>query len=227
VEEITARLRILGTSSSVRLKAELTGSDPLQRDKLTCEHARKLARFHSLDETHHPKIITLARAAERFAYRMLRDWREKGTWLVISGQTGCGKSHVARRVATFWNHHKIEAWHQGWIQGDHLPDAEFIIWPIACEAPRDEWKEWLAGIRQARVALFDDVGSESDRFRSGEPAERLREALEATERKWVIVTTNIPAEKWASRFDQRVADRLNKAAHIDLQNVPSYRGKQP
>ena len=197
----------------------------MQRANQTSVHARKLAKFHSLDETHHPDVVTLARAAERFAYRMLRDWREKGTWLVISGQTGCGKSHVARKVARFWDLHKIEAWSNGWILGDHLPNAEFVTWPIACEAPRDEWKEWLQGIRCARVVLFDDVGSESDRFRSGEPAERLREALEATERKWVIITTNIPADKWCSRFDQRVADRLNKASHIDLRDVPSYRGK--
>lgn len=226
-EALTGRLlRTLETSSSARPKAEPIGSDVLTRDRLTFENARKLAKFHSLDESHHHKIVTLARAAERFVYRMLRDWREKGTWLVISGQTGCGKSHVARKVARFWDLHKIEAWSNGWILVDHLPNAEFVTWPIACEAPRDEWKEWLHGIRCARVVLFDDVGSESDRFRSGEPAERLREALEATERKWVIITTNIPADKWCSRFDQRVADRLNKAAHIDLRDVPSYRGKK-
>lgn len=132
---------------------------------------------------------------------------------------------MARKVAKFWDLNKIDAWARGWIPGDHLPNAEFVIWPLAAEAPRYEWKDWLAGIRSARVVLFDDVGSESDRFRSGEPAERLREALEAVERKWVVLTTNIEPNRWSARFDQRVADRLNKAAHVSLEHVPSYRGK--
>ena len=184
------------------------------------------AKYLSLDEGHHDQVGVLAKTAEGFMNRMLRDLRDRGTWLVISGQTGCGKSHVARKVARFWDLHKIEAWSNGWILGDHLPNAEFVTWPIACEAPRDEWKEWLQGIRCARVVLFDDVGSESDRFRSGEPAERLREALEATERKWVIITTNIKPCNWAARFDQRVADRLHAAHHIGMWEVPSYRGKK-
>ena len=158
--------------------------------------------------------------------RIIRDLRDKGTWLVVSGQTGCGKSHVARAVAKFWDHHKIDAWSRGWVPGVHLPNAEFIIWPLAVECGRDEWREWLTGIRTARVAIFDDVGSESDRFKSGEPAERLREALEACERKWVLITTNVRPEKWATKFDQRVADRLNAAHHVPMWDVPSYRGLQ-
>ena len=184
VVEITARLhRILETNGSARRKAEPIGSESQPRDVMPPKSASWRAKYLSLDEGHHDQVRVLAKTAEGFMHRMLRDLRDRGTWLVISGQTGCGKSHVARKVARFWDLHKIEAWSNGWILGDHLPNSEFVTWPIACEAPRDEWKEWLAGIRCARVVLFDDVGSESDRFRSGEPAERLREALEATERK--------------------------------------------
>lgn len=184
-------------------------------------------KFHFLDESHHTQVRLLARAAERFAYRMVRDWREKGTWLVVSGQTGCGKSHVARAIARFWDSEHVDAYADGRLAGlSHLGCAEFINWALAVQCEADEWKEWLYSVRQARVVIVDDVGAESDRYKSGVPAERLLALLNSIEKKWVVITTNIQAENWAKRFDQRIADRLNAAAHVDMFAVPSYRGRK-
>lgn len=169
----------------------------------------------------------LARACERFCGRMLREMRDKGTWMVVGGQTGCGKSHVAKAVAHYWDTHKIDAWHRGWLgTSSHLPNAEFVLWTLALNAEEREWKDWLQGIKEARLVVLDDLGAESDRFRSGKNTERLLSVLNSIERKWVLITTNVQGNQWVKVWDQRVADRLKGAVYLDLFKVPSYRGRK-
>lgn len=158
-------------------------------------------------------------------HRIVRNLRDRGTWLVVSGQTGTAKSHVARKVARWWDTQKITAWDQGWLPWSDLPAAEFVLWPLACTADNREWIDWLWQIRAARVVVIDDLGAESDRFRSGVPQERLLEVLNTCEGKWTMITTNVHPDHWAKRFDQRIADRLSAGAHVGLWEVPSYRNK--
>ena len=72
----------------------------------------------------------------------------------------------------------------------------------------------------ADVVLFDDIGSEEDRYRTGAPTRILGDILDDLHRKkrFVFITTNIAPEGWKERWDGRVEDRLLRldAEIIDL-----------
>lgn len=80
-------------------------------------------------------------------------------------------------------------------------------------------------IQSADIVLLDDVGSESDKFKSQSNVSRLRRVLATCEHKWTMVNANFQRELWPSKFDVRVADRLGSMAYLDLTGVPSYRTK--
>ena len=75
----------------------------------------------------------------------------------------------------------------------------------------------------ADVLFLDDIGSESDKYRSGETIDALCQVLGRRENKWTIVTTNYLIEEWPTAFDARVSDRLFRNSIIcDLRHSGSY-----
>lgn len=76
----------------------------------------------------------------------------------------------------------------------------------------------------ASLVIVDDLGTETDQFRSGAPTQRLCELLNACERKHLWATTNVPPAGWAAKWDQRVEDRL-LSADVVVVKAPSYRSE--
>jgi len=95
----------------------------------------------------------------------------------------------------------------------------------------EDWKrveEEIHGIGQVRgldLLVLDDLGAETDRYRSGVPTARLQRVLELMEHRWLLITTNVPKDKWRERWDQRICSRLEASAYISLFHVPDYRPK--
>lgn len=173
-----------------------------------------------LDETH-PPGRRIALTCESWIKAAARNKRDRGTWLVVSGPTGIGKSHALRRCRRFLANHAIDLYSEGlWPS---VPAVVFGVWSRVCELPRDEWEDWLYDLRRAAVVILDDVGSEVDRFRSGEPAERLRVTLEECGAKWLAISTNAAPDVWETNFDARVVSRLNRAVCLDLTGSKDYR----
>ena len=170
-------------------------------------------------------------SAEAFVQRSLREVRDRGTWLVLSGGTGTGKTHLAKRVRTYHNSHLIEAWSKGWLgAAQHIAAAEWVGWPSACRRDDDDWEEKMADIMAARMVIVDDAGAEVDPYRSDAPKARLQALLDACERKWLLLTTNVePGPAWRERFGVRSADRMMAARRVSLfatqsgDAVPSWR----
>lgn len=184
-------------------------------------------RVLGLEETVHPDVATMARAAEWFCKACLRDNRSKGNWLVLTGDTGIGKTHVAKKVAAYIRTHQIEAYASGWIHTDNLFSPVFARWDTIADASDKEFSELLDyEVRGAWLIVLDDIGAETDRFKSGVPEARLKAILDACERKWLLMTTNVHPDSWEERWGRRVQDRLRDAIIITLAGVPSYRGKQ-
>jgi len=175
-----------------------------------------------MDETT-PSARKLARFVEAFVKAAARNKRDNGTWLVISGPTGVGKSHVTRKANRFLANHAVDLWAEGLWPAP--PSAIGYTWSRVVELPKDEWDDWLYDLRRAAFVTLDDIGSEVDRFRSGEPMERLRVTLEACERKWLLLTTNATPAQWSTAFDARVRSRLERAATLDLTGCADYRPK--
>lgn len=176
-----------------------------------------------MDETHHPKIAQLAISCKRFLFACLLDIRENGTWFIIEGNTGCGKSHVAKRLRRFYNGSKIEFWTGS---ESHLPNALWGYWPEVVGWDDDDFDDFVSEVKTSKLIILDDVGAESDRYRSGEPATRLARVLERCDTKWVFITTNVSSRQWRERWDQRVSDRMLAGRRLSLFDVPSYRGKK-
>lgn len=181
-------------------------------------------RVLQLNLAHHPQVNTLAEWGEWFIRRAFNDHREDGTWLVLSGQPGCGKTHVARRVKRYLKDYNFDMYvRRG---GARLPNIEFFDWPRLAEIPDEgNFAEASVDLMEADIAVLDDIGSETDRFRSAASNSRLRRVLDSLEGRWLLVTTNIPQSRWNDVFGNRVADRLSAARYFNGEGIPSYRHK--
>lgn len=177
-----------------------------------------------MDESHHARLTGLLDAAEWYV-RALRGPERSPVNLVLSGSSGSGKSHVARRILKFAQGYGCEIitakvishWATVWID-----------WTLAAEA--DEESDFAEVRRQtddATMVVLDDVGSEADRFKNGVPGSRLRRVLTDCEnrRKWLVVTTNMSQKEALEAYDVRVADRLRAFHWFELGEIPSYRPK--
>jgi len=188
-----------------------------------------------LDITHHPKVVKLAEWTGYFVRRTLRNDRSGGTWLLLEGPTGTGKTHCGRfcaRVFNDWvwdailsrkpNGAPCTAW-----GGGFKPRAEVLNWSRFCiQAEADEGAQWrLDEVLENDLIVLDDVGAEADRFRSGANKAQLRDFLESCRNKWLLISTNIRKPEWLDAFGARVADRLDSARRFDTTGIPSYRAK--
>jgi len=145
--------------------------------------------------------------------------------MVVAGQTGCGKTHVARRIHEFVGLRLVDAYHSGWLPDTKLDSPAFLRWDRVAEMDDDDWDATVdRWVMPTHLVVVDDVGAETDRYKSGVPKSRLKQLLDICEHKWMFLTTNIGREEWEPTFGQRTADRLKEAKYLSMFDVPSYRG---
>lgn len=169
----------------------------------------------------------LASKAQEFAFQWLN--RDSGRRMrIVIGSVGTGKSHTARALnkwATFVAH---EAWVRQWHKhSDGLPRVVRVDWSVVASPEscvRREFDDWCQDVSEASMIILDDVGTETDQFKSGVPTERLTHVLNRCEGKFVWINTNVGPEDWSKRWDARVEDRLLAGECITV-NAPSYRSE--
>ena len=166
-----------------------------------------------------------ARKIARYAERWIKaaatnDPAAKSRWLVLAGATGVGKTHALRRAYAFLRNHSGDLWPRPYAMP---PGVVCYTWSRIVGLGPMSWDDIEVEAQRARMVLVDDMGSETDRFRTGEPVERLRTLLDVCAGKWLLVTTNVPKAKFLDVFDARVASRLERAVVLDLVGVPDYR----
>lgn len=173
-----------------------------------------------LDEST-PEALKLARYVEAFIRSAALNRRAKGTWMVITGPTGIGKTHALRHAKTFLSTHAVDFWSNNlWPS---IPSTLFGTWSRIVAFERADWDNWVYDLRSAQMVFLDDVGSETDKFKTGEPAERFRIVLEICEKRFLLVSMNVSPTLWASAWDARVNSRLQRAVCLDLTNAPDFR----
>jgi DNA polymerase III delta prime subunit len=189
------------------------------------------ARHIGLDETHHPQVAKLAMTAEAFCRHSIRNTNRRVKWLILGGMTGCGKTHAAKRISRRFKDCRSWAWEKQFWPA--MPNAEFWRWQELADMEEDDWKrvcQEIDGVGQVRgidLLVLDDVGAETDRFKSGVPTARLQQVMDTMEHRWLLITTNVPKDQWAERWDKRIASRMEASSYISLFNVPDYRPKMP
>jgi DNA replication protein DnaC len=179
-----------------------------------------------LDETD-PGAEKLARSAEWFIQACLRDYRDKGHWLVVAGGMGIGKTHAAKRVCRYIGDHQIDRWARGWFTATQIFAPVWIHWGDAADWESDFWEDFLRHeVKPARCVVIDDMGAEANKFKGEGPRARLKALLDVCESKWLFATTNVPKREWEEKWDRRVADRLSKARYMTLFEMASFRGQK-
>ena len=169
-------------------------------------------------------LVPIAEEAEAWARRFYRGNRVSAT-LILSGDSGTGKTMISNRLRAWVERMAIEcAMSGGWSRS---PSTEWVDWV-------DWWERYqdgrpcrdLSDIISSDCLLLDDVGAESDRYKSGQNTAILCQILGKRERKFTVITTNIPKEKWGEKFDTRVADRLkrNGAVYVSFWGIKSFNG---
>ena len=148
--------------------------------------------------------------------------------LVLTGPSGCGKTALARALFRWANASAMSAWGQGqgpW--GETFPRVDFLRWQETSdllEGAKSSMVEILGDAIAHSMLVIDDIGAESDRFKSGKAIDALGYLL--TRRQdfgFTMLTTNIPQDGWKDKWDARVADRLLRdSTIIDMSQVPSW-----
>ena len=158
-------------------------------------------------------------AVQNFCANWVQNRRENPL-LFLAGESGTGKTHCARRVARFALAAAPSVFESGaWRSGP--PSVCFVRWPEFIEA---ESKAWTDEVMESSLTILDDVGSESDRYRSGVGVDKLCQLLDARAKKnrFTFITSNYGVEEWAER-DTRVADRLlRNSVRVPLDGVTSW-----
>ncbi len=178
-----------------------------------------------LDEGHHPKVQEMAIAAEWYVRALSVKDLSRGRGIVFSGAPGCGKTKAARGIYKFARSfgadiiesHKISHWATLWID-----------WPNVAESDdEDDFKDARQQLEQATFVVLDDVGSETDRFKTGLPTSRFRRVLSIIEQAkiWTVITSNLDKTKLLERYDARNSDRIDAFQWMEMGSVPSYRPK--
>lgn len=149
-----------------------------------------------------------------------------GRVLVLAGPYGCGKSHCWRAARRYVRDVRMSLWPKPrpW---DYPPTTYACNWADFVrdvgEFHNDEIREDLIS---ADIVFADDVGSEEDRFKSGQANRILGDVLGALhdKGKFVFLTMNVESSGWRSRWDGRVEDRLLRmnANIVDLSDSESF-----
>lgn len=108
--------------------------------------------------------------------------------------------------------------------GNRVPTISWCNWSDFAEIdPRDRDGAW-DDVALADLVVIDDLGSEVDKFKSGRPTENIRLMLEDRfkGRKATLITTNIPAREFDTRWDPRVAGRLARARILNFWNLTPF-----
>ncbi len=137
--------------------------------------------------------------------------------LILAGCNGVGKTHCGRALAAWGRAVAVEAWSRGhWSKP---PTVSFVRWAEFIESDSGGVER---DAREADLSILDDVGAETDRFKSGAPIDKLCQILGCREKRFTLIASNLTVGQWAER-DARVADRMLRGSVIvSLKNTKSW-----
>lgn len=155
------------------------------------------------------------------------DWfqHKRARRLVLTGPSGCGKTQLAKAIYRWAMAVSMMAWEKR--HWSRPPGAGLIIWQEICdrlEDPRSSMVELLADAVAEPLLIVDDIGAESDRFKSGKSTDALCYLLTRRQDSgFTMLTTNVPPDGWQIKWDERVRDRLlRESTVIDMSECPSW-----
>lgn len=159
-----------------------------------------------------PALETMVQEAARFVLEMRVDKMDSGSvttrrWLSLLGNSGTGKTMVAKRIwHWFQDYGRVCDWHGADNHFSRVRSGSFCHWRTFVSTLRDGngygkfedyCKDWLL--------ILDEIGMEQDR--SGFATDKLAELLSRRVGKWTLMTSNLKYESWAD-VDTRISSRM-------------------
>lgn len=122
-------------------------------------------------------------------------------WLVLCGQCGCGKSHLARAIRD--------------VARERLgfTDRTAQFWKCSryAEMMRNGFWDFHAHLMSLPLLVLDDMGAEyGSEFLRGKLFDLLDNRLD----RWTVITTNLSAAEVGERIDLRVASRFKRGNNV-------------
>ena len=147
--------------------------------------------------------------------------------MVVSGTVGTAKTRCGVKLYRYCGAVANEVFTRGYWGTSALPKALFIEWLTVASPETCDEREFDTTVREAErasIIIIDDIGTETDQFKTGIPTQRLCHMLNRIERKFAYITTNKKPAAWAQTWDVRVEDRLLGCQLVEI-NAPSFRSE--
>lgn len=162
-----------------------------------------------------------------YGYEFAWDWfyKRNPRCLTICGESGVGKTYFMKRLEAWAGSMRMQAWEVGGWKGNP-PLIWRVYWPdlVASYQDQGKWDDLLPSLAEPSLLLMDDVGKESDRYKSGDNKRILISVLSHRQYKWSVISTNKRPENFSKDWDFATEDRLfrNGGNIVNLFGVPSY-----
>ena len=145
--------------------------------------------------------------------------------LVLCGHPGCGKTQLGKALCRWAGAVSMLAWERGHYSSP--PGSLFLQWQEVCDRLEDSRASMVQELSEAiesPLLVVDDIGAESDRFKSGKGIDALCYLLTRRQDSgFTLLTTNVLPARWKERWDARVDDRLKRNSEVvDMSQCPSW-----
>jgi DNA replication protein DnaC len=182
-----------------------------------------ISKWHSFDSDRHPDLINAVKTIKRWYNERL----PQGGALIISGNYGCGKTHLCQAIKDLYSIYAI--------MFDEMELFKNI--QAGYNGYGTSEAAYMKQARRAKLLIYDDLGSyETDNLRWVQGFYRQLFDKRYEEGKGYLITTNLSlknryknepspfAERVGGRNFSRImgATELNEYV-INLSNVPDYR----
>lgn len=167
----------------------------------------------------HPDLPHMLEATATFAASINFT---KPHWLTLTGRSGCGKTHLARKVfRQFMDQNRFELTYDPMANRVNGNTGQFCSWRRAA-------KEFVGGnfgliddLIEDWFVVLDDIGTAHDP--RGFLASALDQIIDGRRGKWTMITCNMPLREISAKIDTRVASRLLRDGGVVIEcGAPDY-----
>jgi len=143
-------------------------------------------------------------------------------WLVLIGASGAGKTHLARKVWSWWC--KSGRWFVEERRGANcVHPGHFCLWSDFVNECREGDFSRTETLTGAKLLILDDIaaGADARRWMADKLYMIIEKRLE--DEKATFITANLSLEQLAEAYDTRITSRLirrgvDKVIQVDVQD---------